>query len=136
MFLYYLYGDHLDRHGLTHSFPTPRTAELVRSGGPHETETGSVRTRQIKVAFISFGLRAATPRSDPYRLGPWNFAAILASILRTLYGEYFLSMRRFVGIFAARSAVNMPESIHHRYDCPAFCWRTRRLTGPLKREMV
>src|SRR3546814_19718290 len=43
----------------------------------------------------------------------------------------FLSMRRLVGIFAARSAVNMPDYIHDRDDWPAFCWSAERLTEPL-----
>src|SRR3546814_8395621 len=40
-------------------------------------------------------------------------------------------MRRLVGIFAARSAVNMPDYIHDRDDWPAFCWSAERLTEPL-----
>src|SRR3546814_19380842 len=43
----------------------------------------------------------------------------------------FLSMRRLVGIFAARSAVNMPDYIHDRDDWPAFCWSAERLAAPL-----
>src|SRR3546814_14018257 len=43
----------------------------------------------------------------------------------------FLSMRRLVGIFAARSAVNMPDYIHDRDAWPAFCWSAERLAEPL-----
>src|SRR3546814_629904 len=82
MFFFYRYGDHLDLHVLTHSFPTRRSSDLRKSSEASRTRAApnpSVMTRNVPITggmisplrlpvrFISVKTAAAfaDPRKNP-----------------------------------------------------------------------